>query len=146
MTHEARSIRASLFLASALLLGAPAARGDDATLLSLPQSAAWRLGHAFVAAYNAGDADALRGYLSAHLAPAAQRETPVAARVAELLRLRAESGPLEVVEVSGVPHALVLNGGTADVVVIADGADPARLAALHVTPVAAEDVALRGAQ
>jgi hypothetical protein len=141
--------RSSLFLAAALL-AAPVARAvaADPPLMALPESPAWQLGRAFVTAYNQGDAASLARFLEQHLSPGAIGQQALPQRVRELQQRRRETGPVEIVEASGVPYVLVLNarGGTAgaDVILLVSSDDPRRLEELRVVPEEA-DVAYRAA-
>jgi hypothetical protein len=145
MKSKLRSLRAAL--GSALWLFVTAAAAGEPGLWSLPESAAARAGRAFVDAYNREDVAALRGYLSAHLSEQALREEGLNARVDTLRGLRRELGPLEIVEASGVERVLVLNalgaGGDADIVVIGNADDPARLDGLMV--IRSDNATLAGA-
>lgn len=145
--------RSSLTLAAAVLgatlLVGPAGAVDP-PLMALPESSAWQIGRAFVAAYNRGDTESLTGFLGQHLSAGAIGQEAPASRVHELQQRRRETGPVEIVEVSGVPSAVVLNARGAvtgaDVILLLSSDEPGRLVELRVVRDEAEGIALRGAR
>jgi hypothetical protein len=140
--------------AGSLLLGATglaAEPASEAQLLSLPDTPAWQLGRGFVAAFNAGDGEALSRYFAKHLSERAAQQQPALWRAAELQRQRRELGAVEVREASGVSHVLVLNaragsGEDVDVVVVVSVEDPTRIDELRLVRQAGSDLALGGAR
>jgi hypothetical protein len=114
-----------------VLLAAAAAQAQ-APLMALPESPAWQHGRSFVSAYNAGGSAALPRYFASHLSAHAEAQRAGSRRAAALQALRREVGEIEVVEASGVPHALVLSartrqGEALDIVLLVNSDDPSRL-------------------
>jgi hypothetical protein len=127
--RTARSAAWSSVLAAAVLLASSAAAAESPRLTSVPLAPAWTLGHSFVAALNGYDRQALEHFLIEHLSSAALRQQTAPDRARDLLRARRQMGAVEIIEVSGVPHALVFNvrngsrTAAAEIVIVIEASD-----------------------
>ena len=115
-------------LLGATLAGSAAIAGEP-RLAAVPQAPAWTLGQRFVTALNGYDRPALEHFLAEHLSAAALRQQAVAPRARSLLQARRQLGAVQIVEASGVPHALVFevrnatHTEAAEIVIVMEASD-----------------------
>lgn len=116
-------------LAASLALTSFATGAQEPRLAAVPEAPAWTLGQRFVTALNGYDRAALEHFLAENLSAAALRQLAVPARALNLLQERRRLGAVEIIEVSGVPHALVFNlrnvarTKAAEVVIVMEASD-----------------------